>query len=102
MRMSIWALAIPSYTFEQRFLGAQATVLMLVPYGRSKASVDATLAGNLGLGPGFTIGGSRTDEITGFADLGPQFNLRWNQGVNNYMTYIATISLSAATIPTGW
>src|SRR5215216_5562805 len=83
-------LAIPSYTFEQRFLGAQATVLMLVPYGRSKASVDATLAGNLGLGPGFTIGGSRTDEITGFADLGPQFNLRWNQGVNNYMTYIAT------------
>ena len=50
-------IAIPSYTFEQRFLGAQATVLMLVPYGRAKASVDATLTGNLGLGgPGFTIG----------------------------------------------
>src|SRR3954465_2889127 len=84
-------LAVPSYTFEQRFLGAQATVLMLVPFGRTKASVDATLTGNFGLGgSGFTIGGSRTDEITGFADLGPQFNLRWNDGVNNYMTYIAT------------
>jgi hypothetical protein len=84
-------IAIPSYTFEQRFLGAQATVLMLVPYGRSKASVDATLTGNLGFGgPGFTIGGSRADEITGFADLGPQFNMRWNNGVNNYLAYVAT------------
>ena len=84
-------LAVPSYTFAQPFLGGQATVLMLVPYGRSQASVDGTLTGNLGLGgPGFAVSGGRADEIDGFGDLGPQFNLRWNNGVHNYMTYVAT------------
>jgi hypothetical protein len=85
------AIAVPSYTFAERFLGGQATVLMLVPYGRAKGSADATLTGNLGLGgPGFALSGARTDEIAGFGDLGPQFNLRWNAGVHNYMTYVAT------------
>lgn len=84
-------MAIPSYTFAQPLLGGQATFLMIVPYGRNQTSVDGTLTGNLGLGgPGFTIGGSRSDEITGFGDLGPLFNVRWNSGVNNYMTYVAT------------
>lgn len=84
-------MAVPGYTFAQPFLGGQATVLMLVPYGRSKASVDATLIGNLGLGgPGFTLSGARTDTIDGFGDLGPQFNVRWNHGVHNFMSYVAT------------
>jgi hypothetical protein len=83
-------IAVPSYTFAQPFLGGQATVLMLVPYGRARASVDATLTGTFGLGPGFTISGGRTDEIDGFADLAPQFNVRWNNGIHNYMTYVAT------------
>ena len=82
--------AIPSYTFAERFLGGQATVAMLIPYGRSQASVDATLTGNLGLGgPGFSIGGGRADEITGFGDLAPMFNMRWNNGVHNFLTYIS-------------
>jgi len=82
-------MAAPSYTFEERFLGGQATVLMLVPYGRAKGSVDATLTGNLGLGGnGFTIGGSASDTVDGFGDLGPLFNLRWNHGVDNYMAYV--------------
>jgi hypothetical protein len=84
-------MAVPSYTFAQPFLGGQATVLALIPYGRAKGSVDATLTGNLGLGgPGFTISGGRTDQIDGFGDLGGQFNVRWNAGVHNYMTYVAT------------
>jgi hypothetical protein len=83
-------MAIPSYTFAQPLLGGQATVLMVVPTGRLKASVDATVTGSLGLGgPGFTISGGRTDQSTGFGDLGPQFNLRWNAGVHNFMTYVA-------------
>lgn len=82
-------MAIPSYTFQQRFFGGQATFLMLVPYGRNKASVDATLTGNLGLGgPGFALSGALDQQVTGFGDLGPMFNLRWNSGVHNYMTYI--------------
>jgi hypothetical protein len=85
------AIAVPSYTFAERFFGGQATVLMLVPYGRSKTSVDGTLMGNLGFGgPGFTIAGARTDEIVGFGDLAPQFDVRWNAGVHNYMTYVTT------------
>jgi hypothetical protein len=84
-------IAVPSYTFAQPVLGGQATILMLVPYGRTTAGVDATLNGNPGLGgPGFTISGGRTDVTTGFGDLAPQFNLRWNAGVHNYMTYVAT------------
>src|SRR5262245_22880828 len=73
-------LAVPGYTFAQSFLGGQAT-----------GSVDATLTGNLGLGgPGFTISDGRTDQFDGFGDLGSQFNVRWNNGVHNYMTYVAT------------
>jgi hypothetical protein len=79
-------LAAPSYTFATPVLGGQASLALLVPYGRNRASVDATLTGTLGPIP-FTVSGGRTDEVTGFGDLVPQFNLRWNQGVNNFMVY---------------
>ena len=81
--------AIPNYAFAQPFLGGQATVPALIVYGRIQAGVDATLTGNLGLGgPGFAISGGRTDAITGFGDMVPMFNVRWNDGVHNYMTYL--------------
>jgi hypothetical protein len=84
-------MAVPSYTFAQPFLGGQATVLALIPYGRATGNVDATVTGNLGLGgPGFSISGGRTDQIDGFGDLAGEFNVRWNNGVHNYMTYVAT------------
>ena len=80
-------LAAPTYVFAERFLGGQAAVSMLIPYGRNRTSVDATLTG--ALGPlGFTVSGSREDAITGFGDLAPMFNVRWNAGVHNFMTYI--------------
>jgi hypothetical protein len=78
---------IPQYVFATPVLGGQAAIAMIVPYGRSQASVDATLTGSLG--PfGFTVSGSREDAVTGFGDLVPQFSLRWNQGVHNFMTYL--------------
>ena len=62
-------------------------VSMLIPYGRVRANVDATLTG--AVGPfGFTVSGSREDAVTGFGDLAPMFNVRWNAGVHNFMTYI--------------
>ena len=62
-------------------------MLMIVPYGRATAAVDATLTA--ALGPfGFTVSGNRDEGVTGFGDLVPQFNLRWNEGVHNVMTYI--------------
>ena len=82
-------LAAPGYTFATPVLGGQATVLMAIPYGRIQSSVDATIAGNLGLGgPGFTIGRSLTEAVTGIGDLVPMASLKWNFGVNNFMTYL--------------
>jgi len=83
-------LAVPSYTFATPVLGGQANIALAVPYGRTRGEVDATLTGNLGLGgPGFTIGGTASDTVTGFGDLGPMFSLRWNEGVHNFMSYVA-------------
>lgn len=77
------ALFGPTYVFATPFLGAQASVSLLGIAGRSQASVDATLTGPLGN----TISGSRTDAVTGVGDVVPQFALKWNQGVNNFMWY---------------
>src|SRR5262245_60188790 len=80
-------MAIPQYVFATPVLGGQAAVSLLVPYGRTEASVDATLTASLG--PfGFDVSRGRTDAVTGFGDLIPQASLRWNQGVNNWMVYI--------------
>ncbi len=80
-------IAIPQYVFATPVLGGQAAVALLVPFGRNTVSVNATLTG--ALGPiGFTVSGARTDSVSGFADLIPQFSLRWNHGVHNFMTYI--------------
>jgi hypothetical protein len=78
---------IPTYVFATPVLGGQAAFSLVGAYGRSQASVDGTLTGSLG-GPGFTISGGRTDTVWGFGDLVPQFNLRWNKGVDNWMVYI--------------
>jgi hypothetical protein len=79
----------PSYAFSQSFLGAQAAIALLVSTGHASSTVDATLTGNLGLGgPGFAVGGSRTDTVTGFGDPVPMFSLKWNRGVDNFMTYV--------------
>jgi hypothetical protein len=80
-------LLLPSYTFEQRFLGAQATVAMMTLVGNVDTTLQGTIAGTLG--PfGFSKFGSRTDDVTAAGDLYPIFNLRWNEGVNNFMTYV--------------
>jgi hypothetical protein len=80
-------LLLPTYTFEQRFLGAQTTVGVLFPVGK----VDTTLQGMISgtLGPfGFSKFGSRTDEVTAAGDLIPIYQMRWNEGVNNFMAYV--------------
>jgi hypothetical protein len=81
-------LFMPSYTLATPVLGGQATFWLAGIYGRSEATVSGTLAGSLGVGPGFTIGGSRTDVLWGFGDLIPIFTLRWNKGVDNWVVYL--------------
>ncbi|MGR9210209.1 SphA family protein [Rhizobium leguminosarum] len=74
----------PTYTFDQPFLGGQASFSVLAIAGRNNASVDATLTGPAG----GTISGSRSESLTAFGDVLPQFTVKWNNGTNNYMTYL--------------
>ena len=80
----------PTYTFATPVFGGQATIGLLGAYGRNSVSVDTTLNASLLVGP-FALTKSRfnsiSNSVTGFTDLIPQFTLRWNAGVNNYMVY---------------
>jgi hypothetical protein len=82
---------IPTYVFATPVLGGQAAVSMIAAYGNVGTSLAGTLAGTLTT-PGGTIPFLRSDGISesalGFGDLIPQFSLRWNVGVNNFMTYV--------------
>ena len=55
-------------------------------FGRSAATIDGTLTVNIG---GFAASrmGSIGDSITSVGDLYPMITLKWNSGVNNFMTY---------------
>jgi hypothetical protein len=86
------ALMIPTYTFATPFLGGQASLGLMAIYGRNSTSLAGTLNGTL-TGPGggvlpFSRVDSFYDSLTGYGDLYPQFFVRWNQGVHNYMTYV--------------
>jgi hypothetical protein len=86
------ALVIPTYVFATPVLGGQASVSLIGLYGRSSVpSLAGTLTGALATPFGtipFTRSDSFSDSVWGFGDLIPQFNLRWNSGVHNVMTYI--------------
>ena len=79
-------LFIPSYVFATPVLGGQFAVQMASIVGSSSANVNGTLTASL---PPFSV--MRTDNIgdtvTGFGDLYPMATLKWNMGVNNFMTY---------------
>ena len=83
---------MPTYTFATPVFGGQATVGVIGTYGVVSTSLAGTLAGALSVPPFFTVPFSRFDSISdsvwGFGDVLPIATLRWNAGVNNYMTYI--------------
>src|SRR6266849_394230 len=82
---------IPSYVFETPVLGGQASVSLVGAYGVVGTSLAGTLSGVVTT-PFGNVPFARSDTISdttwGFGDLIPQFALRWNAGVHNYMTYI--------------
>src|SRR5450631_4145601 len=81
------AIIVPSYVFATPVLGGQLAVQMGTIVGSTSANVNATLTASL---PPFGL--IRTDSIgdtvTGFGDLYPLASLKWNMGVNNFMTYV--------------
>ncbi len=80
-----------TYVFATPVLGGQASVGLMGFPGYNHTSLSASTNGVLTL-PGGSIPLSRTvnlsDSTGGFGDLYPQASLRWNAGVNNFMTYI--------------
>ncbi len=87
-------IVIPTYVFATPVFGGQLSVGAVGAYGLNSSSLNGTVAGTI-TGPlGNTIPfGPRSDSISdsqwGFGDLIPIATLRWNSGVNNYMTYMA-------------
>jgi hypothetical protein len=82
---------IANYTFETPVFGGQASAGFLAAYGANSTSLAGSLAGTVTT-PGGTFPFSRFDAINssvmGFGDVYPQFTVKWNAGVHNYMTYI--------------
>lgn len=84
-------LLVGTYVFATPVLGAQASATLIGMYGANTTSLAGSLTGTLSTPLGsipFSRFDSISDSIMGFGDLIPQFALRWNAGVNNYMTYI--------------
>jgi hypothetical protein len=76
----------PSYVFATPVLGGQLSATLLGAYGINDTGLNATLSGTLGGLPFMrTIDLQQT--TGGFGDLIPQLAIRWNAGVNNFMTY---------------
>ena len=80
-------MVIPTYVFAMPFLGGQASASLLGLYGSNDSSLNATLSGTLGPIP-FSRSVNLQQTTSGVGDLVPQFAVRWNAGVNNYMTYL--------------
>ncbi len=73
-----------TYVFATPVLGGQFSLGMSELIGRNDTSVSGTLTGPFGR----VISGARSDSATGFGDLYPVAAIRWNQGLNNFMTYL--------------
>ncbi len=77
----------PSYTFATPVLGGQLAVSMASVYGRNAASIAGTLT--TAIGPIVnTRMGVLEGSLVSYGDLYPTATLRWNSGVNNFMTYV--------------
>jgi len=77
----------PSYVFATPVFGGQLALSMAGIAGENSAALNGTITA--GVGP-FTATkqGGVSDYVTGFGDLYPMATLRWNSGVNSWMTYI--------------
>ncbi|WP_335337550.1 SphA family protein [Bradyrhizobium japonicum] len=81
-----------TYTFATPVLGAQASASLMGVYGSNSTSLAGSLVGTV-TGPGggvlpFSRSDSIDSSLIAFGDLLPMFQLKWNAGVHNYMTYI--------------
>jgi hypothetical protein len=79
-------LVAPSYVFATPVLGGQLALSMGGAAGRSVGDIAGALTVSA-LGLTATKQGELSDARYGVSDLYPEAALRWNNGVNNWMTY---------------
>jgi hypothetical protein len=89
----------PTYVFATPVLGGQLAVGMMGIVGRNSVGLDGTLTASVGPLT-VTRQGAISDAVAGVGDLYPQVSLRWNSGVNNFMTY-ATGDIPVGTYNSG-
>jgi hypothetical protein len=77
----------PSYVFASPVLDGQLAVGMAGTFGHNSTSLNGTLTASVGSLTA-TRPGNISDSRDGVGDLYPQISLRWNSGVNNFMTYM--------------
>src|SRR5262245_40350859 len=74
---------------QRPFWAARPTSALGYPMDESRAASTQQLWATWAWGgSGFTVGRSLTEAVTGIGDLLPMASLRWNFGVNNFMTYL--------------
>ena len=80
-------LLIPTYTFGTPVLGGQLALSLMSVFGSTSTSINGMLTAGIG-GLAATRMGSTSDSLTAVGDLYPTASLKWNAGVNNWMTYV--------------
>ena len=77
----------PSYTFAQPVLGGQLSLGVSSWFGQNAGSISGLLTASVG-----SVFAQRTgvisEALTSYGDVVPIAQLRWNQGVNNFMAYV--------------
>ena len=75
---------LPTYTFATPVLGGQLTIGAATVPGHIGVDINATLTGPRGN----TISGAASDRRDTWGDIYYIGTLKWNFGVNNFMTYV--------------
>jgi hypothetical protein len=78
----------PSYTFATPVFGGQFAVSAITAVGRSVTDLSGTLTVTGPAGGTLTRQGNIDQGRDGFSDIYPLATLKWNSGVNNFMTYV--------------
>src|SRR5205085_5120460 len=87
----------PTYPFATPGLGGQLAIGVTGLFGRSAADLNGTLTTGFGQFAATRMG-SIGDSITSVGDLYPLASLKWNAGVNKFMTYVTATFPSAPTV----
>jgi hypothetical protein len=77
----------PAYAFATPVFGGQLTLDMATVAGVNSVGLSGKLTAMAGPVTA-TRSGEIRDSVSGFGDLYPKATLRWNVGVNNFMTYL--------------